>query len=147
MGYKLNSQLDASSEYVKAVKELVKIFYCSKSCYLNFFFCRTCAIFFQKFFNLKNRIPLLHQFTKLRERENANIKKLHEFTYSVIKARRDYIRKYDLQEESTEQDDFGIKKRNTALLDLLLKVKVNGEPLSDADIQEEVDTFMFAVSF
>ena len=37
---------------------------------------------------------------------------------------------------------FGIRKKD-ALLDVLLKSTVNGVPLTDAEIREEVDTFMF----
>lgn len=40
-------------------------------------------------------------------------------------------------------DDHGIKKR-TALLDILLDSTVDGVKLSNKDIQEETDNFMFA---
>lgn len=39
------------------------------------------------------------------------------------------------------------ERKRLAFLDMLIESSKDGEVLSDADIAEEVDTFMFAVSF
>jgi len=71
---------------------------------------------------------------------------MHEFTDKVISERRDALQK-SLNEnkdksKNAEEDDVGSKRR-MALLDVLLQASVDGQPLSNEDIREEVDTFMF----
>lgn len=51
----------------------------------------------------------------------------------------------DANKNEITDKDFG-KKYPKALLDLLIEVSEDGKVLSDEDIQEEVDTFTFAVS-
>lgn len=68
---------------------------------------------------------------------------LHSFTRSVIKSRRDQLKLGDSTAEPERSEDG--TKRKQALLDILLKSTIDGLPLSESDIQEEVDTFMFEV--
>ncbi|XP_013116588.2 probable cytochrome P450 4d14 [Stomoxys calcitrans] len=77
---------------------------------------------------------------------NKCLKVMHDFTDKVIEERRDALQKSI--EEGTYQpgtnatNEFGIKKR-LAFLDVLLQSTVDGQALSNEDIREEVDTFMF----
>nr|CAD7461036.1 unnamed protein product [Timema tahoe] len=79
------------------------------------------------------------------QRKYLNI--LQEMTDKVIKSR-----KYEFAEkkkndkknkiENKEEDEFGVKKRR-AFLDMLLEAAQDGDFMSDSDIREEVNTFMF----
>lgn len=79
----------------------------------------------------------------LKRTQDQAIKVLHSFTRSVIRARREQLMSAP---ENRSIDVDGVKTKY-ALLDILLRSTIDGEPLSDADIQEEVDTFMFEVWF
>lgn len=71
------------------------------------------------------------------------MKILHEFTDSVIIKRRAELEKsLSTNNSSSQENEFGIKKK-MAFLDLLLQATIDGQPLSNADVREEVDTFMF----
>lgn len=67
---------------------------------------------------------------------------LHNFSNSIILKRRD-----ELLKNYGKSDDGVDQGKRMALLDILLKSTIDGKPLSNEDIREEVDTFMFEVFF
>lgn len=147
MGCKIDAQSRSTSEYVRAVKEWVWSwkFFDSNSIikYKNSH--RISNIIFLRIFHVFNRIEFIYQFTKTYRREVKALKTLHGFTNSVISSRRNELANAK-QNRSAHDDelDIGIKKK-TAFLDVLLQVTIDGKPLSDEDIREEVNTFIYEV--
>lgn len=80
-----------------------------------------------------------------------NIVDMQEFTKSVIEKRRETLESLIQEKEHVEElkksaeDDVETigSKKHMALLDILLRATVDGKPLSNEDIREEVETFMF----
>ncbi|XP_035221746.1 cytochrome P450 4c3-like [Stegodyphus dumicola] len=88
-------------------------------------------------------------FTYYLTEDGRNYKKsvetMLQFTSSVIRERKKELLKRKKEEEEGENhaDDVETKKRK-AFLDLLLDLHIKDNILSEQDIREEVDTFMFA---
>lgn len=105
---------------------------------------RITYIICQRMMSIWQRSDFFFGFTKAKKRQDYCLNVLHTFTNDIIEKRRESIlNEVEAGEmENLDDDEIGIKKR-LALLDVLLKSTVDGEPLTNAEIAEEVDTFMF----
>ncbi|XP_017841743.1 probable cytochrome P450 4d20 isoform X2 [Drosophila busckii] len=129
MGVQVNAQSDPEFPYIKALKSVV---YIQPDRMLKF------SQRYEWLFKLT--APLLHR--KL----VSDIRIMHDFTEKVIRERRATLDRAIAEGSyhplSLGDTDIGSKSQ-MALLDILLQASIQGVPLSDADIREEVDTFMF----
>ena len=95
-------------------------------------------------------VPLYYRFSKLRQIETNALQVLHSFADDVIRKRRQELTEnpnrvnHDAYDDTF--DEIGIRRKRV-LLDVLLQSTIDGEPLSDLDIREEVDNFMFGVMY
>ncbi|XP_058462358.1 cytochrome P450 4d2-like [Malaya genurostris] len=127
MGVKINAQDNPNSSYVKSVKEMSRII-------------------FLRLFSITREYKIFFLTSKAAQRQKVALSELHGFTDSVIRERKSQLKNDHsqkvMQEKLNETDIYG--KRKMTLLELLLNISIEGHSLSDADIREEVDTFMFA---
>ncbi|XP_026678195.1 cytochrome P450 4c3-like [Diaphorina citri] len=122
MGRKINAQDDSNSEYVKAVYEIGSII--QK---------RQAKIHLQPDF--------LFRLSSLYKNHQRCLNTLHSFSYKVINERKADLKARRNIEETMEDSAEDVKKR-PAFLDLLIEASERHN-LSDENIREEVDTFMF----
>uniref|UniRef100_A0A182JL16 Uncharacterized protein n=1 Tax=Anopheles atroparvus TaxID=41427 RepID=A0A182JL16_ANOAO len=125
MGTKVNAQLNAESEYVKAVKEITNLIQL-------------------RFYDFIIRYEFFFRMSSNRRKQRKALAILHGYTDSVIKSRRQELQGNAPMNGTAEKlvSEEGIKRR-MAFLDMLLQAMVDGRPLTDEEIREEVDTFMF----
>ncbi|KAJ3632246.1 hypothetical protein MTP99_009263 [Tenebrio molitor] len=121
MGTKINAQENSDSEYVRSVKDM-------------------CRIIIERSFSFLQLFDLTYPLTKNYYVEKKALKVLHQHTNSVITKRRGELK--NPATKKTQVDDFGPKIKK-AFLDLILDAKVDGRSLTQEEIREEVDTFMF----
>lgn len=76
------------------------------------------------------------------------LKILHDFSYKVIRERKEEIAKEKQKaiDDTNDEEDESFCRKKLAFLDLLIEASKDGEVLSTDDIREEVDTFMFEVT-
>ncbi|KAF2888571.1 hypothetical protein ILUMI_17602, partial [Ignelater luminosus] len=125
MGTQVNAQDDSESKYVFSVKEMSRIV-------------------IEKTFSALKRFDSFYYFSKDYHKETKALNILHGYTNSVIRSRKEELIKNDGHNDNVAlgKDDIGRKKRKT-FLDLLLEYRKDGQSMTDEEIREEVDTFMF----
>ncbi|KRY69402.1 Cytochrome P450 4V2 [Trichinella pseudospiralis] len=127
MGRHVNAQKNSDSDYVRAIYKLNRIIHER-----------------QKKPHLWPNI-IFRLFGKGKEQEEC-LKILHSFTWKVIQERREEVKQLGgwAKVLDRQMTDFEMtsQKRRLAFLDLLLQIAEQGK-LTDQDIREEVDTFMF----
>ncbi|XP_066993572.2 cytochrome P450 4C1 isoform X2 [Anabrus simplex] len=128
MGVSINAQENRDSEYARALRnegEVIMRRLVAPWAYPDFFF----------------------NLSKDAEHQSEALRVLHNMTNNVIQERKrqlssDLNGKNNGHVKQEQEDGFGRKKR-FAFLDLLLQAAQSGADLSDENIREEVDTFMF----
>ncbi|XP_034653664.1 cytochrome P450 4d1 isoform X1 [Drosophila subobscura] len=131
MGVSINAQTNADSEYVQAVKTISMVLH-------------------KRMFNIFYRFDWTYMLTPLARAEKRALNVLHEFTEKIIVQRREELIRggnKDAAAAASAPDadadaDVGAK-RKMAFLDILLQSTIDEKPLTNLDIREEVDTFMF----
>ncbi|XP_069699708.1 cytochrome P450 4C1-like [Periplaneta americana] len=126
MGTQIYAQDEKESEYVKAVYDMSEL---------------TVHRMFRPW--LHN--DFLYKLTEKGKRHAECLRVLHGFTKKVIQERKaqldgDFNRS---PTTSTDEDAFIGKKKRKAFLDLLLESSAGDVKLTDEELREEVDTFMF----
>ncbi|CAL4063252.1 unnamed protein product, partial [Meganyctiphanes norvegica] len=123
MGVSPNAQDDGDSDYVKSVYKINSILQ-------------------KRQFRPWLHPDILFRLSEYGVEHEKCLKVLHGFTNMAIDQRKKLFKEKKLAEKTVEDDDIG-KKKKLAFLDLLLDISDKGANLSDSDIREEVDTFMF----
>lgn len=85
-------------------------------------------------------------FTKSFWEQKSLAKYLHDFSYGVIADKRKQLSKFALSNNNmTVQPSSYSTRKKLAMLDMLISANLQGAPIDDVGIREEVDTFMFEV--
>lgn len=88
------------------------------------------------------RYDFIFRWSKLYNQQKNALKILHGFTDKVIQERH---QKLVTQQNDTTDNTVDQMQSSKTFLDILLQGSIDGKPLSNLDIREEVDTFMFEV--
>ncbi|XP_046402146.1 cytochrome P450 4C1-like [Ischnura elegans] len=107
---------------------------------------RLTSVLHQRFLTPWLRPDFLFSLSALGRDHDKCLRITRSFADKVIKERKEEraMQKMTADQEAGDESVPKVAARRKALLDLLLEMSENGENLSDQDIREEVDTFMFA---
>ncbi|XP_067002018.2 cytochrome P450 4C1 isoform X2 [Anabrus simplex] len=125
MGTTIKAQEETDSEYVSAVYEMSELT-------------------LQRILKPWLHSDFIFNISPLGRKYKKDLRILHGFTNKIIQERKEARRKHPASDKTESSDDsvFGKKKR-MAFLDLLLESSEKGNLLTDEELREEVDTFMF----
>ncbi|XP_030372063.1 cytochrome P450 4d1-like [Scaptodrosophila lebanonensis] len=123
MGVSIQAQTLAESDYVRAVHIMKHVTH-------------------QRLSHLFYHFDFTYRWTPLAWEERKALKTLHGFTTRIIEQRRAEQLTKPTTLSANGTAELGIKRKSN-FLDILLNSEVNGEPLGNLDIREEVDTFIF----
>nr|XP_022918866.1 cytochrome P450 4c3-like [Onthophagus taurus] len=118
MGVNVHAQNNQNSKYVQSVQKMSRIIK-------------------RRVISLHKFIDWIYYFSSDFKKEAEALKVLHGYTNSVISKRKEELLRENFVNENKEG------KQRMAFLDLLLHAKIDGVPLSNEEIRQEVDTFMF----
>ncbi|GJQ82470.1 hypothetical protein Trydic_g14461 [Trypoxylus dichotomus] len=121
MGTSVNAQRHSNSVYVKSVQIMNEII-------------RT------RLFSPLKRFDFVYYLSSEYRTEKKALATIHGYTTSVIDKRK---KELELNANLIADCDNGSGKKRLAFLDLLLQCELDGKPLTNEEIREEVDTFMF----
>ncbi|XP_055594219.1 cytochrome P450 4c3-like [Uranotaenia lowii] len=103
------------------------------------------SIIFWRMFHVVYNQPFFFRFSKHYKPYQKYLRTIHDYTLSIIEQRRAALKQQTVlgKESSPRVNDVGTKSKK-ALLDVLLETQIDGRLLTNEEIREEVDTFMFA---
>ncbi|KAL3285471.1 hypothetical protein HHI36_000003 [Cryptolaemus montrouzieri] len=125
MGVKINAMQCFDSEYIKAIYRIAEII-------------------LYRWFRPWLHSDFIFKHSPVGKEHDKLIRIVHDFVESVIEDRKKELENSKGITEVSEEDRLLGKKKKMAFLDLLLLQNVGKNELSDKEIREEVDTFMFA---
>lgn len=120
MGIKLNAQQNKNSQYIEDIDEIG-------------------AIILRRLFSPIKRLPFTYRFTKDYQKELEVVARIRDFTRKVIDDRK----RTKASRTSNNTDE---KNKEYSLLDMLLEAESDGRILTNEELIDEVQTFLFGVT-